>query len=890
MAGGDARSVLRSGRAVLAARLDGLGGEQCTSYERGLSHLLDDYFRLRFSELQAEHDRIAIVAVGGYGRQELSPASDVDVLILCSRTIPSRAIDIAQALLLPLWDEGLTLGHGFRTVADCMKLAACDHRVLASLLDARLVVGNESLFRELVARLDEKVLPKRTAPFLAWLDAEHERRLATYGDGAILLEPELKDGVGGLRDYHRILWLARLRSSAGSVEEIMSGAGFSPADAALLHQAVNFLHEVRNQLHRLSRRKNDRLSIELQPEIAACLGFKDTARLLAVEVFLGNLHRCMADIKGLSAAFRGTPGAALHPAMPCPEMDGGVVIKGGAVHLCLPDEVAAWPRLVLDAFVRAASEGEDNAPRMDWNTRRRMGSAIADAAMVLEGADIGSSLLSILVSGRAFVLLEQMDAIGLLPALFAEYGAARDRVQFDGFHTYPVGMHTLAVVRQLESLSGGGPQPFADIWRHMEDRRALMLAALFHDLGKGESDATHHAERGASIAERVLAEWGVDEDVAADVVFLVREHLLLMRTAQRRDLNDESVVAQVAGIVGDERRLVLLLLLSYADASATGPKAWNHWMATLLDELRGKTANMLRDGVLGSVEAALRLRATREDVRRLLVAGGREHGVSPVLSDGVVEEYLQAMPARYLLGMDARRIVRHLGLVRQLHLYMEEARRRLEPVRAERSAVVVEGVPANEGKDGGTWELTVVARDQQGVFATVTGVLALHGINVYGAEAFVWGDGTVLDVFFVSAPPDPLYAAEFWGKVRSSIAFAMTGKLAIDFHLEEARRKQVVPDVLLEAVRQPQQVRVDNSLSDFYTVIDVFAPDRPVLLYDIARALQLLQLDVFFAKVSTLGNRTADTFSVRTLDGSKVNDEEHLAAIHAALLHAASPR
>lgn len=886
LAGGEARSVLRAGRRTLEERLTLTGNHEGPPFERAYSRLLDDYFRLRFAELQAGQDRIALVAVGGYGRQELCHASDIDILILCNRGIPPQAIDLAQSLFLPLWDEGLTLGHGFRTVGDCVKLATKDHKVLASLLDARLIAGNEALHREMVARLDERVLPRRGAALLAWLDAEHERRLVAHGDGAVLLEPNLKEGLGGLRDYHRLLWLARLRGTAGTVEEIMAQAGFSPADVALLRQSVAFLHDVRNRLHLLSRRKNDMLFLDLQPAIAASLGFADTGGLLAVERFLGCLHRCMSDIKGLSAAFRGAPGGPLLPVSPCPEVDGGVVISGGMVHLCLPDDVEAGPALALETFVSASAGDSGPTPRLDWNTRRRMEAAVVGTATALPPREVGRALLRILTSGRAFDVLEQMDAVGLLPAILPAYAASRDRVQFDGFHTYPVGMHTLFAIRQLEQLGQGGPEPFRSLWEGVADRRAVLLACLFHDLGKGLEDPSRHEVTGAAMAHEVLTTWELPPDLVDDVVFLVREHLLLMRTAQRRDLNDESVVAQVASAVGDVNRLEQLLLLSYADASATGPKAWNRWAGALLDELRGKVVNMLRDGALGVAHSTGVTGDALARVRDL----ARSAETGPPLGDDLVATFIESMPARYVVSTDPERIVRHMSLVRQLNLDVAEARRRLETGRAERGLLVVDGRPVHGGRDSDLWEVTVVARDQHGLFSTLAGVFALHGLNVYAADAFVWRDGTALDIFHVTAPPDPLYAREFWGKVRGSVQYAMTGKLSLDYRLEEARKTRVLPEALREAVRRPAEVRVDNGLSDFYTVIDVFAPDRPALLYDIARTLQTLQLDVLFAKISTLGNRTADTFSVRTAQGQKVTDEEQLDEVRAALLHAVTAR
>lgn len=897
----DAAAVLQAGRKALIPLLEGGHKPGGLPFERLFSRLLDDYFCNRLGEAgcrarsgdtqtSALCDRIALVAVGGYGRQELCLGSDIDILILCGRNLPPGAIDLAQWLFLPLWDQGYALGHGFRTVSECAKLAAHDHKVLASLLDARLVAGDPAIFRDLMIRLDTKVLPRRATSFLGWLDAEYDRRLGAHGDGAVLLEPNLKEGLGGLRDYHRILWVARLRSSAGTVEQIMARAGFSDADAQLLRESVAFLHEVRNRLHLMVRRKTDQLYLDHQPAIAAGMGFTDTEELMAVECFLGRLHRCMSDIKALSAAYRGERGGPVVPEEPCPELDGGIVMSGATLHLCLPEEVEASPRMVLDAFVHAATAQQGTVPVPDWNTRRRMAHAVENGAEALPPDVVGQALLAILGSGRASVVLEQMDGVGLLPRLLPRYGAARDRVQFDGFHTYPVGMHTLMTIRHLEGLEHEGIPLVSQLWREETDRTTVLLAALLHDLGKGEEDGSRHDERGALMAQEMLSQWGIDDDMVADVVFLVQHHLLLMRTAQRRDLNDESVVAMVAGIVGSPRMLNLLLLLTYGDAMATGPKAWNGWVASLLGELRAKVENLLRDGTLGGAGSVQSLLEARERIREHLVHTRARLPFSPEK----LEALLEAMPARYLLAMEPLAVVRHLQLVHRLHADVEDALRRLDPSRAERGVIVVEGRPLDPNNPHEPWELCVAARDQRGLFTTVAGVLALHGLNVFAAEAYVWREGTVFDIFHVSPPPDPLYARDFWGKVRGAMHFALTGKLSLDYRIENARQAgklpQVMPDVLRDAARRPDEVRMDNALSDFHTVIEVFATDRPALLYDIARVLQTMQLDLLFARISTLGNRTADSFSVRTLHGEKIVDPDHMAEVRAALLHAVSRR
>ncbi len=874
---GDAVKALAAGRASLVSDLELPPVPGSIRFERAFSRLLDVYFQTRVVETGADRQKIALVAVGGYGRGEMCLGSDIDIIILCRRSIPPQAIDVAQPLFLPLWDAGYSLGHGFRTIADCVKLANKDHKVLCSLLDARFVAGDVTIFEELVARMHDKVLARREKPFLQWLDEEHAQRLVTHGDGAMLLEPNLKEGVGGLRDYHRLLWLARLRGGAGDVGAVMRQAGFSSKDSELLERNVDFLHRVRNRLHALSRRKSDQLFLDVQPDLAIRMGYKDRDGLLAVELFLGDLHRCMGDIKALAAAFRSIVGDAVeHAQSVCVGHAATVEVRGHVVHVCPPEALFDAPGLVLDALKAAARLDTEAQPVLAWETRQVLSQLVTEAPERLAGVQgFSDALVAILVSGRAFGVLEQMVSVGLLSVFMPDFGRVRDRVQFDGFHTYPVGQHTLFVLHYLETLPVEMHHRFTPLWNALEDKAVLMLGALFHDLGKGGEDASSHSAKGAEMARTCLSAWGMPQDMVEEVAFLVEHHLLLARTAHRRDLSDESVVAQCAGIIGTQERLDRLYLLTYGDSRATGPKAWSQWSASLLSELYGKVANMLRDSTLATPLSARTIADTQRRVLELL----RQPDCPVTGETGAA--MLEQLPSRYALVVEPEAIIRHMVLVRDLAWEIKEAQRRLSEERAARGIVLLEPRPL-EGRQSDVWEVVVVARDQHGLFATLAGVFALHNLKVFSADAFVWRDGTVVDVFHVSAPPDPLYAKEFWVKVRGAIQYALIGKLSMEYRIDQTRDKHPRP----HRGRNDVSVVIENGLSDFYTVIEISAPDRRAMLYDVARTLQAMRLDILFAKIATLGSRTNDSFSVRDTYGQKLLDSEMITEVRNALLHA----
>ncbi len=889
--GGDALKALAAGRAALLPALDAPPSPGGLRFERAFSLLLDTYFQTRLAETGATRHKMALVALGGYGRGELCLGSDIDVIILCRRSIPPQVIDMAQPLFLPLWDAGYSLGHGFRTLADCVKLAAKDPKLLCSLLDARVVAGDAVIFDELCERIREKVLQRREKTFLHWLDAEHSERSVACGPRAMVQETNIKEGLGGLRDYHRLLWLARLRAGFGEPVAILRQTGLSDLERTRLENNVAFLHDVRNRLHALAGSKNDRLTVALQPVVAQRMGFADANGYLGVERFLGELYHRMDDIRALSDAFRPVAPEMRAPSHDkslkdplCDGRDGEVLRCGAMVHVCPAHALLDRPQLALAALKAAALKVDGTAePTLAWRTRQSLVQLCSLTPDLLTHLpDIYATLVAVLHSGHAATILGQAMDTGLLGALVPDVGASRDSVQFDGFHTHPVGRHTLLAISFLEGLGKADPQPtLTPLWKSLPDRTALMLAALFHDVGKGVTNAADHATTGTEMVRARLATWGVADDITEEVAFLVEHHPLLASTSHRLDLSDESVVAQCASVVGTQERLNHLFLLSYADSRATGPKAWTRWSAALLEELYTKVGNLLRNTPLATPSSARTVRDTCDKVRMVLSAAD-----SPLSAeDG--ETMLGYLPTRYALSISPEDIVRHMVVVRNLEREIAEAERRLSEERAARGIVLLDPRPL-DGRQGDRWELVAVARDQHGLFATISGVLALHSLSVFSADAFVWRNDTVVDIFHVSAPPDPANAKDFWTNVRGAIQYALTGKLSLDYRIDQIRANATPADsrhALGQTAHTAVAVTVDNGLSDFYTVIDVRVPDRPALLYDVARTLQSMRLDILFAKIATLGATTNDSFSVRNIYGQKVTDDEQLTEIRSALLH-----
>jgi len=984
---------LRQGRLALAqaARSD-LGGGGLQAYPVASAALMDTYFRERLAELRAQspalfHTPFVLAAVGGYGRSELCPASDVDVLLLYESAIPQNAEGLSRGLFHPLWDLGLDLGHGVRVLADCLRLAVEDPQVLTSLLDARRIEGEPGLAKRLDAELTARVLRGRAPSFGQWVLEHNAGRRAGFGDSSGLLEPDLKNGLGGLRDVHQVRWLMRLLPSLApvgpSTASSAHAAPFTPEDLAQLQLDYDFVLSARTALHLAAGRKNDRLHFDLQPQVARALGFSSPggfaaegyapaaggahspgdsasdshggppgepfgdglATGLAVEAFLSRLHQCMTRIRTLRQACwleAFPPHAPLRP--PACSSAG---IFCGATGMALRDPIAAVqsPALILELYVAAARA----ARPVCWSALRATSAALADPARRAAFAGLPGILPALVeifrASGqptesspplaappkpeqgglvRAFsrifapapqsadappepaanlapavaTALQSMLDTGLMSALVPEFGPVEHLVQFDDFHIHPVGKHTLEVVRALAALlpvsRGGAPAPdISPELRHtagdLPHFERLLLAGFCHDLAKPDLD---HSAAGAQLAARLLARLGADADTQADVAFLVREHLLIPKIATRRDLADESVVAAVAEACGSVERLDMLYLLAVADSQSTGPRAWSPWTASLMAELARKAKRLLTAGPLAEPHAVEKSRQVREAAQALaLQPFAGPHGQEPPLDAEYVERCLERMPARAFLVLDAPTVARHLRLARRFRQSLDEDLVRKPAGKAGIGVAEIDAVAVK----GRAFQVSIAATDRPGLFAVMAGVLALHDLNILSAEVLTWpvgsagaGASLAVDVFLVEEPADGLHLDDLWDRVRRAVSYALTGKLSLEYRLDQKRSSPLV--VASRAPKGSRKVRVDNEQSDFFSLVEVAAPDRLGLLHDLAQTLCAHGLRIHLARIATSAGRIHDVFYLRTDEGLKLKDPARIEELRAALLEAAKAK
>jgi len=835
------------------------------NFQEKHTEIIDQYFRRSLQKSETAHDlfrdktRFAFVAVGGYGRKELCIYSDIDIQILFGPKIPSRAKQLAEEIFFPLWDLGLDLGYGIRSIKDSVALSKDDFEVLTSVMDARFVGGHSPVYLSLVETIQKKVVSKNAIAFGRWLEDQYKIRMHNFGDASHLLEPNLKEGIGALRDYHHILWLARAFFNLRVPRDLEYMGKLSHNEYKTLCDHLELIWLVRNHLHQLSGRKNDRMVFEYQEEIAKRLGFKDQKNLLAVEQFMGRVHASMASIKSLYRSLITShipKWRRIKNDSDDTDIEGGLHLSQGELNINSATGILSNPFLLIQVF----EQNSRLCCRLSMEAKRLVQEflfLVDDAFRKSER--VAQSFINIMTEENTFEALDQMYETGFLEAFIPEFGKIIDRVQFDAYHIFPVGRHSLETVRHLKSLSKEKDILLLDIFSDLSNPETLFLAGLLHDIGKVGKD---HARKGVAITRNILKRFGYDKKRDEDILFLVGHHLFLVETATRRDLNDEKVVIQCARTIGDVERLKMLYLLTWADSKATGPGAWSEWIANLVQELFFKSLHVLVKGELATSHASKKVRKTQSEVRNLMA----DH-----IDDRDLEDLFEAMSPRYLLETGPHDIARHYAFVRRLKERLDNP---------QTPAFVFE---AREEPGQGCWEVIFLAKDRPGLFSDIAGVMALNNINILSAHIYTWRDGTAVDIFRVTSPLDPIHPDETWQRMKTDLKNALTGKLSLDYRLSQ----KAVPCILSQrkTPSRPPKVMVNNESSDFFTLIEVFADDRVGLLYMITHTLFNLKLDIRIAKIATKADQIADVFYVRDLEGQKVEDSEQIEEIRRSLVY-----
>lgn len=849
-------------QALIQALSDGQSSDFMLAHTRAF----DGYFQEQYAnstvgpKIRPTRNPWAIVALGGYGRQEQCLHSDIDLLFLFEKRVPKIAADLVEEMLFPLWDLGIDVGHATRSLSDCIDEAKADLENLTAMLDARFICGMTPLFTKLETTLRDRLLAKRADRIVSKLVTTNRKRHERFGDSANLLQPNLKEGHGGLRDYHTLLWVTRVTMGVKTRRDLEYLGCLSHNEFRLLENSLKFIWRVRNYLHLLAGRKCDKLYFEHQEKLARTVGFEPGNGHQPVERFLGELHGKMAWLKYLGEMFLyehafeasvgRTSATEKRPNHP------GLLIEKGRLNFRSSKDIMADPELLIQIFLESARSSRPLTPEAKRLIRDFL--HLVNTPFRLSST-AGSAFERILVtpSVRFNVLNEMLDT-GFLSKFIPEFKQIHNRILYNAYHIYPVDRHSLRVVRTLKSF--GTPEDItgcklcANLYKEITDKKLLCWAALLHDIAKGHPDGGHHAEKGATIAQALLTQRGMPPKGVDTVTFLIREHLFLVHTALRRDIQDEETAIFCARHIKTLSRLKMLYLLSVADSAATGPKAWNEWTAALLQDLFLKTANMLEKGELASGQAERLLEAKKTEVFSSAVNDANRRDI---------ESIFNAMSPRYLHYIPADAMLAHIDLYQTLgeRPYAWEI--------AEAATI-------------DTRTITICTHDRPGLFSKIAGVFTLNRIDILNAQIFTWRNNIALDIFEVTAPPDLIFEKEKWENTGRDFELALTDRL--DLHSALTKKLAVYQTEKTPGEANTPSVRIDNSTSSYFTIIEIFADDFPGLLFKVTDALFRYQLDIWVAKIATNVDQVVDVFYVRDFNGNKIDSPKAETAIKQTLI------
>lgn len=802
--------------------------------------------------------KFAIVALGGYGRRELSPCSDIDIMFLYPWKVGPYIETVIERVLYVLWDTGLDVGYSARNIRDCIKISS-DLVAKTSLIDSRLVCGDEELFHEYKKVLREQVLSRNINGFINDKKKEGEERRKKYGDTVYLLEPDVKEGGGGLRDLHTALWAAKVSFNVEDFKALNLKGIINDREYDEINGAYDFMLRIRNDLHFLINRKSDQLTFDLQEKISHNLGYKENGEVLAVEQMMRDYYLTASSIREnseiiIERSFRkeGNKGTRIF-AHRRKLADGFHIFKGEISvldkNLFIKDppaimklfELSQIHSAPLHAFARDCLR--ENLDLIDDDFRN--------------SPEVNHSFMNILKGDWDVAeTLKTMHKLEVLDRYIPEFGEINCQVQHDLYHVYTVDIHSLFAVEELRRLTLGDfseEYPIRTyLMEELEKPQVLYFAALLHDIGKGKGG--RHEEIGAEMAAKIAARIGFPEEDVEDIKFLVLKHLRLSHTAQRRDIHDPKLILDFAREVGTLERLSMLYLLTYADIKAIGPDVWSEWKSSLFLELYTKTAEVFEKG-------AFELEETQEKKDRIIAEVKKVLGTE--YPPQQAEAFINSMPDRYLFSNTPAVIADHFRVAVKFR----------EPLSFD--------ITHNERRK--YTRLIVTTLDSPGLFSKICGVLAANRINILGAQIYSRSGGEVFDIFHVKSPSGDIVAdSEKWVKVEKNLLHVIQGT-----HRVEELVGKLGPSILDRKYRPKIKPRViiNNEISDSNTVIEVHARDKLGLLYQITSTLSRMNLFIDVAKISTMGEQVTDVFYVRDIFGQKIYYENRLRDIESELMN-----
>ena len=844
---------------------------------RRLAQLTDGLIASLFDYACEQHNvpkQFALAATGGYGRRVLAPFSDIDLLFLTPGNPSPDILKAVEFMLYFLWDLGLKVGHATRSIADCLTEAEGDITVRTTLLDARLIAGDHALFDKFKKSFTE-ASRKRTIQFLTAKQAERDSRHHRYGDSPFVVEPNIKEGRGGLRDLQTLYWFAKAIFGVKNILELVDaegpGAGIiTSIEARMAIRSWDFLWSLRFHLHYIAGRAEDRLTFDLQPVVGARMGYTRHGRQDGVERFMRHYFLTAREVTRLTHVLEpALMRAAMGPPAVAAETDAslaaaGFLLADGKLMLPPGRTFKDEPILMLRMLQMARDRGLELHPLAMRALIRHERRAISlrgnqEANIIFLDLLCGGSERS-RADGAQW--MKVMNETGFLGRFVPDWARIVGQMQFDTYHVFTVDEHTIEAIRVLNSLERGELAEIAPVASglvdHLQSRRALYVGTMLHDIAKGRGG--DHSELGAELALTICPALGMSAEETETVSWLVLHHLLLSQTAFKRDIDDPKTILDLADVIQSPERLRLLLVLTVADMRAVSSKVWNGWKATLLRELFARVAEVLAGG-LSTTERDVRVQRAKDAAAELL----------PDWTEKDLEHFQTLGYGAYWLSFDPETHARHATLIR-------EAERRKAPLTVETQPLPARAVT----------EVMVYTTDHAGLFSRIAGALAVAGASIVDARIHTLTNGMALDTFWIQdAAGGTFDAPNRLARLYTLVEQALSGQLKLAHEIRKA--SNTVMGRRMRAIHVPPRVVIDNRASNTHTVLEVNGRDRPGLLHDVTAAISDAGLQIASAHVTTYGVRAVDVFYVKDIFGLKVENERKLNQLRDALLAALEP-
>ncbi|MEK9644238.1 MAG: [protein-PII] uridylyltransferase [Alphaproteobacteria bacterium] len=863
------KDALAAGRKEVRRRFDEgeASGEEVSN---ALSFLADQIIRLIY-DFAADHvypaanpteaEKLCVAAVGGYGRGELAPFSDIDLLFVLPYKETARQEQVIEYMLYMLWDLKLKVGQSVRSVNECIRLAGTDVTIRTAMLESRYLWGDKKIYNELRRRFHSDVADKTGPEFVEDKLAERDARHKRMGDSRYVLEPNIKEGKGGLRDLQTLFWIAKYLYKVDEVANVVDRGVLTKKEADRFARAHRFMWDVRCHLHYLTGRGEDRLTFDLQPEIADKLGYRDRAGARGVERFMKHYYLVAKEIGDLTRIFCAALEAEHQrkPKFKLPSLGlfqkapEGFVLDGGRLSVERGAEFQTEPIKVLSLFHAAQKHDLDIHPK----ALRAITRNLHEIDGIREDEEANHLFVEMLTSKNdPEKTLRRLNEAGVFGRFVPDFGRVVAQMQHDMYHVYTVDEHTVFAIGILHGIENGdyaeGMPISTEVIHKVQSRRALYVAVLLHDIAKGRGG--DHSELGADVALELCPRFGLTEEETETVSWLVRYHLLMSNTAFRRDIADPKTISDFCEVVQSVERLRLLLVLTAADIRAVGPNVWNAWKGALLRDLYEAAEDRLTSGRSSEKREERAVRA-QEAMRSLL---------SDLPAESVDRHIARGYPS-YWVSFDAETLAWHARIA-------HEAESRKEPLTIKNRVDSFKGVT----------EITIFAHDHPGLFARIAGAMAVSGANIVDAKIFTTKDGMALDTFWVQNDNgDPFDRPDKLALLYTRINHTLQGELRPREVLEDS--DDGMPS-RYKVFKVAPRVLFDNEASRTHTVIEINGRDRRGLVYDLTRVLTSLNLQIGTALITTFGETAVDVFYVKDVFGLRITHDSKLEQIRKALL------